>query len=80
MQVSSKNFATVGLRPETAFDPCTNIAAGAALLTLKYQQASAAYGPGRQARGAALSMYNTGNAQAGFRNGYVHRILQAPCW
>jgi type IV secretion system protein VirB1 len=78
MQVNSKNFAAVGLTPETAFDPCTNIAAGAALLTHKYQRAAATYGPGQQALGAALSMYNTGNADAGFSNGYVHRIVQAP--
>lgn len=78
MQVNSRNFSGLGVTPEAIFDPCTNVAAGAWLLTHKYNRATATYGPGQQALLASLSAYNTGSFLAGFRNGYVDRVVRAP--
>lgn len=35
-QINSSNFAWLGLTMETAFDPCRNLAAGAAVLLARY--------------------------------------------
>ena len=76
-QVNSTNFRAYGLTAETVFEPCTNIKAGAAILTDAYQAASRQYGPGQQALLAAISAYNSGNFVTGFRNGYVQKVAAA---
>lgn len=76
-QVNSTNFARYGLTPETAFEPCQNIGAGAAILTTEYLRASRRYGPGQDALRAAISSYNSGNFSTGFANGYVKRVSDA---
>lgn len=76
-QVNSSNFARVGLTPSTAFDACSNIAAGAAILTADYVRAAATYGPGQTALRAALSSYNSGSFVRGITNGYVARVEKA---
>src|SRR3546814_15029492 len=40
MQINSANFARLGLTPETVFDPCTNLRAGAHVLTDNNRRAS----------------------------------------
>lgn len=77
MQINSANWKRMGLTPATVFDPCTNIRAGAKILTDNYTNASKSLGPGREALLAALSSYNTGNRTAGFHNGYVGKVDRA---
>lgn len=76
-QVYSTNFRHYGLSIENAFRPCTNIAAGAAILTDKYADAlerhNGATGP---ALVEALSRYNTGHPQRGVANGYVRTVIR----
>lgn len=74
MQINSANWRRLGLTPANVFDPCTNIRAGATILTENYVSAAKSRGPGRDALLAALSAYNTGNRTAGFRNGYVAKV------
>lgn len=74
-QLNSANLPGLGLTLTAAFDPCRNIAAGAAILTADYAAATARYGAGTPALLAALSAYNTGTLTRGFGNGYVARYL-----
>src|SRR3546814_7647533 len=75
MQINSANFARLGLTPETVFDPCTNLRAGAHVLTDNYRRASDA-GRADPLR-AALSEYNSGSRTRGLTNGYVGRDYAA---
>ena len=73
-QINSRNMRWLGLTWETVFDPCTNVAALARVLTTNYN----AVKPGRDPQTAlrvALSMYNTGSQTRGFRNGYVAKVV-----
>lgn len=76
-QLNSMHFARLGLTPISAFDPCTNVAAGARVLTEAYERAARKYGPGQQALRYAISAYNTGNFSSGFTNGYVSKVVNA---
>lgn len=71
MQVNSKNLKKLGYSVAQMFDPCTNLAAGAEILTTSYVGAAKVFGEGQEALGAALSAYNTGNWKGGYLNGYV---------
>jgi type IV secretion system protein VirB1 len=74
MQVNSRNLAALGYTVEQVLDdPCTNIRAGAAVLTSDYAAAVRTQGDGQPALQAALSAYNTGDFHRGFANGYVAR-------
>jgi type IV secretion system protein VirB1 len=74
MQVNSRNLAALGYTVEQVLDdPCTNIRAGAAVLTADYAAAVRTHGDGQLALQAALSAYNTGDFYRGFGNGYVAR-------
>ncbi|WP_203413146.1 lytic transglycosylase domain-containing protein [Entomobacter blattae] len=73
MQINSRNLSAVGITLPEAFDACTNIKAGATILTADYLRASRAMGKGLNALLAALSAYNTGDFDSGFANGYVAR-------
>ena len=73
MQVNSRNLQALGVSVLQAFDPCTNISAGATILSADYANASRLRGPGQAALQAALSAYNTGDFYRGFENGYVAR-------
>lgn len=74
-QINSANLGWLGLSVEDAFDPCRNLGAAARVLAANYMTASRRYG-GATALGVALSLYNTGNAQRGYRNGYVGRVYR----
>jgi type IV secretion system protein VirB1 len=74
MQINSRNLVRLNMTPAGAFDPCQNIRAGATLLTQDYQRAAALHGGGTRALLYAISAYNTGNFQAGLRNGYVAQV------
>jgi type IV secretion system protein VirB1 len=74
MQVNSRNLAVLGYTIEQVLgDQCTNIQAGAAVLTADYAAAVHTHGEGQAALQAALSAYNTGDFYRGFANGYVAR-------
>ena len=73
MQVNSRNLAALGTTIEQVLDPCTNVKAGAAILTANYAEAVRSRGEGQGALQAALSAYNTGSFYRGFANGYVAR-------
>jgi type IV secretion system protein VirB1 len=73
MQVNSRNLAKLALTIEQIWEPCTNLRAGAVILTGAYFGAMKEFGEGQAALRAALSAYNTGNFIDGLNNGYVAR-------
>lgn len=75
-QINSRNLKWLGLTLEDAFDPCRNLAAAAKVLTTNYTGAASSREPQAALR-AALSMYNTGDASRGLRNGYVSKVSAA---
>lgn len=74
IQINSMNLSALNLTIQAALDPCTSLAAGAAIL-------NAAYGGGQTSAERqvallmALSRYNTGSPFRGIMNGYVRRVL-----
>ena len=77
-QINSRNLRSLHYTVEDAFDPCKNLAGGAAILTSFYDAAVTRYGGGQRALLAAISAYNTGSFWAGFENGYVNRVVGIP--
>ncbi|PRP68494.1 hypothetical protein BUE93_22095 [Chromobacterium amazonense] len=75
MQINVKTMKNLGLTVEQVFDPCTNIYAGATVLTRNYYNASRKYVSEQEALLAAISAYNTGNYRNGFKNGYVGKVV-----
>ena len=73
MQINSGNFASLGLTLEAAFDPCKSVAAAAVILAGDYAGGDTHEGQQAALR-VAISRYNTGDAQRGFANGYVHTV------
>jgi len=71
MQVNSRNLSSLGFSVAQMFDPCTNIQAGASILTADYLAAATGRPNPQDALKAALSAYNTGSFERGFYNGYV---------
>ncbi len=74
-QVDSMNFAHLGVNVHTAFDACTNLRAGSAILAADYDAAERHYGGGQVALRHAIGMYNTGRLDGGA--GYVRNVLAA---
>ena len=74
-QINSANVARLGLTVREAFDPCTNVRAGAQILAADYARASARYGPGQLALRRAIGAYNTGQLTAG--DGYISAVVGA---
>jgi len=93
MQIDSANLARLHLGVSEAFDACASLSVGARVLADAYTPALWAFSPrtwsvGKAGGGtthgaqqaalrAAFSRYNTGSPTAGFRNGYVARVLAA---
>lgn len=73
-QINSANLVRLGLSVANAFDPCRSLAASATLLQGDYRAARTAAADDQSALRTALSLYNTGDRQRGFRNGYVARV------
>ncbi len=73
-QINSRNMRWLGLTWETVFDPCTNVAALARVLSTNYNAVKAGRDP-QSALRVALSMYNTGSQTRGFRNGYGAKVV-----
>jgi type IV secretion system protein VirB1 len=75
MQINSRNLARLNMSVADAFVPCRNIHAAAIILTEQYNLAAQVHENTVDALLAAVSAYNTGNFHAGFRNGYVAKVL-----
>lgn len=73
-QINVRNLAALGLSVADAFDPCRNLAASAKVLEAGYRRAAPSAGQEQRALRTALSFYNTGDPERGFRNGYVTRV------
>ncbi len=71
-QINSGNLRWLRLTVEDAFDPCRNLTAAGRVLRAGFDPAST--GDRQQALRVALSRYNTGHPDRGFRNGYVARV------
>lgn len=76
-QVNNNNLKWLGFSAADMFDPCHNLKASESVLLGFYEKAEKVYGPGQQALLAAISGYNTGSLTAGFRNGYVKKVVAA---
>lgn len=76
MQINSRNLPGLGYTVEQVLDPCNNLKAGSRILSRGYAGAIKRYGPGQDALKAALSAYNTGNYEQGFKNGYVAKYYR----
>lgn len=76
MQVNSKNLRGLGMSVADTFDACKSIRAGARVLVEGYRHPGDGVDP-QPALMRALSHYNTGNPEKGFRNGYVRRVQYA---
>lgn len=77
MQVNSANLKNLGVNIDEMFEPCANINAGAHILIQAYKKGASIYGAGQDALQVALSIYNTGNINKGFENGYVTKYYKA---
>lgn len=75
-QVNIKNIRKYKLQPEQLLNPCLNLKISGEILTKNYMVAKKNTIDPQYALRKALSMYNTGNQQSGFNNGYVGRILK----
>lgn len=73
MQVNSNNLRRYGVTTEEIFDPCINIRTGSRILYNAYQRTTLTTPDPQTALLKALSVYNTGDMQRGFTNGYVAR-------
>lgn len=67
-QINSKNLRWLGLSVAQVFDPCTNVSAGAKVLTQGYQKTGSLQ--------AALSMYNTGKQNSPRGQAYARQVLR----
>lgn len=76
MQVNNRNLASLGFSIEQMFEPCTNVRAGAKILSDNYSRARPQYGSDQAALLASLSAYNTGSFSRGFSNGYVAKYFR----
>lgn len=75
-QINVGNFQRLGLTIETAFDPCTNLAAMQAVLAECFDRASFA-ARSQEALRHALSCYYSGDFYVGLRHGYVRKVVAA---
>ena len=76
-QINSGNLMRLGLSIDRAFDPCTNLAASGRVLQAAYTSVTRGTDGQDIAVLKALSLYNTGDAWRGFRNGYVAKVTAA---
>lgn len=73
-QVNIKNIHKYGYKAVDALDPCINLKMASDILRKNYKNAISGSRNQTEALQKALSAYNTGNYQSGFRNGYVQKI------
>lgn len=78
-QINVGNFERLGLTVESAFEPCTNLAAMQTVLAECFDRASGTEPKAvdQVALRRALSCYYSGNFATGFRHGYVRKVVVA---
>jgi type IV secretion system protein VirB1 len=76
-QVSRANWHAYGLTEQNAFDPCRNLAVGAAILQSCFASARHAQADIQAALRASLSCYSSGDFSTGYRTGYVQRVVKS---
>jgi type IV secretion system protein VirB1 len=80
-QVNRANWHAYRLNERSAFDPCRNLAAGAAILQGCFELARRALtdtsSDSQSVLYASLSCYASGNFSAGYRTGYVQRVVDS---
>ena len=79
-QINVGNFERLGLTLESAFEPCTNLKAMQSVLVECFDRARVAITTAPEDQTAlrqALSCYYSGNFAAGFRHGYVSKVVAA---
>jgi type IV secretion system protein VirB1 len=80
-QVNRANWPRYGLSEQSAFDPCRNLAAGAAILQGCFELARRARtdtpSDSQSVLFASLSCYASGNFSTGYRTGYVQRVVDS---
>ncbi|WP_062236782.1 lytic transglycosylase domain-containing protein [Aureimonas sp. N4] len=76
-QINSSNLEWLGLTVADAFDACRNVAAAARVIESGFRSARPKAAGDKDALHMALSAYNTGSHERGFRNGYVRKVLNA---
>jgi len=74
-QVNRSNWPRFGLTADTAFDPCRNLAAGAAILQGCFERARRIHAQAQEALRSGLSCYASGDFSTGYRTGYVQRVV-----
>jgi type IV secretion system protein VirB1 len=74
LQVNSEHAKALEVTVEQLFEPCTNLWAGATLLAKTYSATARAQVEGIPALDTALSYFNSGTPNLGFRNGYVAQV------
>lgn len=76
-QINQRNFARLGLTIDSAFEPCTNLAAMQTVLTECFERAAHRQPQAAAALRASLSCYYSGNFHTGLRHGYVRKVARA---
>lgn len=76
-QVNKHNFAKYGLTLDKAFDACANLNAGSEILKDCYQRARKAGRDEQAALRDSFSCYYSGNFIAGYKLGYVLKVVTA---
>lgn len=76
-QINSRQLPRLGLSLQDVFDPCTNLAVSARILVEGYNRSRRLGAHERRAVREALSLYNTGDRERGFQNGYVAKVVRA---
>jgi type IV secretion system protein VirB1 len=77
VQINCANLGWLGLTVEEVLEPCTNLAAGQAILQESYERATRRTADAQGALTASVSAYNTGSFAGGITNGYVAKIRNA---
>ncbi|CAE6825263.1 Type IV secretion system protein virB1 [Paraburkholderia aspalathi] len=75
-QVNHANWRAYGLTEQNAFEPCRNVAVGAAILQRCFMFAHRAQADTQVALRASLSCYGSGDFSTGYRTGYVQRVVK----
>ena len=76
-QINSRNLKALKLSIRDVFDPCINIKAAETILGWGYNRALKKQHSTHLPLLRALSTYNTGTLDKGFRNGYVRKVVLA---
>jgi len=75
-QISKRNREYFNLSTSDSFDACQNINVGAAILSDNYTRSVNSGLSEQDALRAAISEYNTGSKTAGYKNGYVQKVIK----